>query len=56
LARRYNVHLGMHGSSAQMVERAGELRQLGFDKLWLGPVDRPSFDRALELLPQLRAL
>jgi alkanesulfonate monooxygenase SsuD/methylene tetrahydromethanopterin reductase-like flavin-dependent oxidoreductase (luciferase family) len=56
VARRYNLHLGLSGSLDQMVNRCEELRQLGFDELWLNTGDRPRFERALELLPHLRAL
>ncbi len=53
MARRYNVHLGLHGSVDQMVARCAELRGLGFDGVWLsGTNARPAF----ELLPRLREL
>jgi alkanesulfonate monooxygenase SsuD/methylene tetrahydromethanopterin reductase-like flavin-dependent oxidoreductase (luciferase family) len=56
-ARRHNVHLGLHGTVEQMVARCAELRQLGFDGIWLtGPGDRATFERSLELLPHLRKL
>lgn len=55
-ARRYNLHLGLHGSPDRMVERCAELRRLGFDGVWLFGQDRPAFERAIELLPRLRAL
>jgi alkanesulfonate monooxygenase SsuD/methylene tetrahydromethanopterin reductase-like flavin-dependent oxidoreductase (luciferase family) len=56
-ARRYNVHLALHGTVNQMVARCAELRQLGFDGVWLsGLSDRAKFERSLELLPYLREL
>lgn len=55
-ARRYNLQLGLHGTADQMVARAAELRRLGFDGIWLFNQSRPAFERALEILPRLRAL
>jgi alkanesulfonate monooxygenase SsuD/methylene tetrahydromethanopterin reductase-like flavin-dependent oxidoreductase (luciferase family) len=56
MARRHNLHLGLHGSVDQMVERCAELRRLGFDGIWLRVSDVACFERALELLPHLRRL
>jgi alkanesulfonate monooxygenase SsuD/methylene tetrahydromethanopterin reductase-like flavin-dependent oxidoreductase (luciferase family) len=58
MARHYNVHLGLHGTLEQMIARCAELRDIGFDGVWLtGRGDhRATFERALELLPRLRAL
>ena len=55
-ARLYNVHLGLHGGPAQMLGRAGELRRLGFDGIWLNTVDRAGFERTLEHVAGLHAL
>lgn len=54
--RFYNVELGLTGDGDAMVERAREFRQLGFDTIWLGLSTRRQFDRALEILPRLKAL
>ncbi len=56
MARRYNLHLGLHGTVDQMVARCAELRELGFDGLWLGTHNRQAFERGLALLPRLREL
>ena len=56
MARRYNLHLGLHGTVDQMVARCAELRDLGFDGIWLGTHNRQQFERGLELLPRLREL
>ena len=55
-ARRYNLHLGLHGPPDRMLARAAELRALGFAGIWLFVHDRPAFDCALELTPRLRQL
>jgi alkanesulfonate monooxygenase SsuD/methylene tetrahydromethanopterin reductase-like flavin-dependent oxidoreductase (luciferase family) len=56
-ARRHNVHLALHGTVDQMVARCAELRQFGFDGVWLSELsDRATFERSLELLPYLREL
>ena len=55
-ARRYNLHLGLHGTADEMLDRAAEMRRLGFDGLWLFAQDRAAFEQSLELLPRLRDL
>lgn len=54
--RAYNADLGLVGDADAMIERARQLRALGFDTIWLALGRRAAFDRALELLPRLRAL
>jgi alkanesulfonate monooxygenase SsuD/methylene tetrahydromethanopterin reductase-like flavin-dependent oxidoreductase (luciferase family) len=57
LARQHKVHLRLHGTVEQMVARCAELRQLGFDGVWLtGQGDWGTFERSLELLPHRRKL
>lgn len=55
-ARRYNLGLGMSGDHAAMVQRAREVRELGFDGVWLGAHSPAAFERALALLPDLKEL
>jgi alkanesulfonate monooxygenase SsuD/methylene tetrahydromethanopterin reductase-like flavin-dependent oxidoreductase (luciferase family) len=54
--RAYHADLGLVGDADAMIARAAELRALGFDTIWLALGRRAAFDRALELLPRLRAL
>lgn len=54
----FHEELGLHGSRQQMVDRAGELADLGIDAVWgLSPSRAPAFfDAMADVLPDLRAI
>ncbi len=55
-ARQYNLDLALLGDVDTMVSRVREIRDLGFDTVWLGGHSPEAFERAAELLPRLKEL
>ena len=55
-ARQYNLDIALLGDVDTMVSRVREIRDLGFDTVWLGGHSAEAFERAAELLPHLKEL
>lgn len=55
-ARQYNLDIALLGDVDTMVRRVREIRDLGFDTVWLGGHRPEAFERAAELLPRLKEL
>ena len=55
-ARQYNLTSSLRGDVDTMVRRVREIRDLGFDTVWLGGHSPEAFERAAELLPRLKEL
>jgi alkanesulfonate monooxygenase SsuD/methylene tetrahydromethanopterin reductase-like flavin-dependent oxidoreductase (luciferase family) len=51
----FNPNLGLIGSTERMVDRLGELASLGMDGVVCSVLDDEHFNRAVEILPALRA-
>jgi len=56
LARQYNLDLALRGDVDAMVSRVRDIRDLGFDSVWLGGGSPEAFEGAVELLPRLKEL